>query len=435
MTEKDKKEFTFMSEQVRKKPIYKRKGFIRGCQIAALAVLFGGVAGVTFAITMPWAEKHFGQPEDPEKIVIMQDETQVTEQIGPETETQTETEVQTEVKETEPPVPQIVERKELELSDYKQLHAKMSAVADEAAKSIVTVTGASSNVDFFNEVIENNVQASGLVIEISQQDLFILTEETAIGGAERIFVTFKNGATAEAALQKKDWVSGMAVIKVPLASLDEETKLTYQKPSLSGTAMVRQGDPVIAVGTPVSNSNSMAPGTITSCVDTPTVDEEYRVLTTDIIGSSQGSGILINLDGMIVGIIAQNFGADSEQITLTALALPDIKELIQALANGEEWTYMGITGKEVTESVAGERGIPRGIYIRGVAENSPAMLAGINVGTDILVSIDGEEILSMDAYVKELQKHEPDKVVTVGLKRSTLEGYVDWEVSVTLGRG
>lgn len=432
MTEKDKKEFTFMSEQVRKKPIYKRKGFIRGCQAAALAILFGGVAGVTFAITMPWAQKHFGKPEDPEKIVIMQDETQETEMT--ETEKKTETEVQTEAKETEAPVPQIVERKELEISDYKQLYTKMSAVADEAAKSIVTVTGASSNVDFFNEVIENNVQASGLLIETSQQDLFILTEENAIGGAERIFVTFKNGATAEASLQKKDWVSGMAVIKVPLASLDEETKLTFQKPNLSGTAVVRQGDPVIALGTPVSNSNSMAFGMITSCVDTPTIDEEYRMLSTDIIGSSQGSGILINLDGVIIGIIAQNFSADSEQITLSALALPDIKELIQLLANNEEWTYMGITGKEVSESTAEEQGIPRGIYIRGVAENSPAMLAGIN-GTDILVSIDGEEILTMDDYVIELQKHEPEKVVTVGLKRSTLEGYVTMEVPVTLGRG
>lgn len=39
------------------------------------------------------------------------------------------------------------------------------------------------------------------------------------------------------------------------------------------------------------------------------LDNEYNLLTTDILGSTDGSGILVNLDGEIVGIIAQSYSA------------------------------------------------------------------------------------------------------------------------------
>ena len=170
MPEKERKEFTFMSEQLKKKPFYKKKWFIRGCQAVALAVIFGAVAGFTFAAVMPWAEKQFGEPDDPAQIVIVQDETESETQSETQTETpretQTETETQTE-SETAPVKKEetIIQKKELDISDYKQLYWKMASVAEEAATSIVTVTGESSNEDWFNEVIENHVQASGLMIE------------------------------------------------------------------------------------------------------------------------------------------------------------------------------------------------------------------------------------------------------------------------------
>lgn len=431
MTEKDKKEFAFMSEQVRKKPFYRKKGFLRGCQAAALAVIFGGVAGATFAVVKPLADKQFGDPVDEQKIVIIPDETEEVVATEPVTEPPTE-----KVTETEEPVPQtIVEQKELEISDYKQLYSKMAAVGEEAAKSVVTVTGESSNVDFFEEVIENQVQASGMVIEMNQQDVFVLTDKRTIEGAQRIIVTFRDGTTADAILQKQDGVSGLAVIKVSLSELSEETKLSIQKPNLSKTAAGQQGAPVIAIGTPMVNSNSIAFGMITSSVNISTVDEEYRVLTTDIIGSNQGSGVLVDLDGRVIGIIAQDLGGEGEQITITALAISDIKGLIQALANNEDWTYMGIIGREISESVAQDLDMPQGIYIKEIASDSPAMHAGIYGGTDILVSIDGKEIRTMKEYVEELQKHAPETTVTIGLKRGTLDGYVDLEVPVTLGKG
>jgi serine protease Do len=420
MPDKDQKEFTFMSEQLKKKPFYKKRWFQKGLGAGALAVIFGMTAGVTFAVIQPWAKKQFGEPEDPAKVFVVREETE-TETAPPQTETQ------------EKAVPQtVIEQKDLEIADYKMLYEKMAEVAESVSPAIVTVTCETSNLDWFNEVIENHVQASGLVIAQNQEEYFILTEGQALDQAERTIVTFSDGMTVEASLQKQDSVTGLAVVRVLKSELSEETKNIIPA-KLSPSEMIKKGEPVIALGTPVSNETSMSFGMVTSVVDTPAVDSQYNVLSTDILGSEQGSGILVDLDGDIVGIIAQNFSAGNSQITLTALAAYDIQGLVTDLANNKERPRIGITGKEIDAAIAKEFDMPEGIYVRSVAEDSPAMYAGV-YEADIITSIDSGEIRTIDEYEEEIQRHSPDEYIKLGIKRATMDGYVDIEVPVQLGR-
>lgn len=420
MPDKDQKEFTFMSEQLKKKPFYKKRWFQKGLGAGALAVIFGMTAGVTFAVIQPWAKKQFGEPEDPAKVFVVREETE-TETAPPQTETQEEAVPQT-----------VIEQKDLEIADYKMLYEKMAEVAESVSPAIVTVTCETSNLDWFNEVIENHVQASGLVIAQNQEEYFILTEGQALDQAERTIVTFPDGMTVEASLQKQDSVTGLAVVRVLKSELSEEAKNIIPA-KLSPSEMIKKGEPVIALGTPVANETSMSFGMVTSVVDTPAVDSQYNVLSTDILGSEQGSGILVDLDGDIVGIIAQNFSAGSSQITLTALAAYDIQGLVTDLANNKERPRIGITGKEIDAAIAEEFDMPEGIYVRSVAEDSPAMYAGV-YEADIITSIDSGEIRTIDEYEEEIQRHSPDEYVKLGIKRATMDGYVDIEVPVQLGR-
>lgn len=420
MPDKDQKEFTFMSEQLKKKPFYKKRWFQKGLGAGALAVIFGMTAGVTFAVIQPWAKKQFGEPEDPAKVFVVREETE-TETAPPQTETQEEAVPQT-----------VIEQKDLEIADYKMLYEKMAEVAESVSPAIVTVTCETSNLDWFNEVIENHVQASGLVIAQNQEEYFILTEGQALDQAERTIVTFPDGMTVEASLQKQDSVTGLAVVRVLKSALSEEAKNIIPA-KLSPSEMIKKGEPVIALGTPVANETSMSFGMVTSVVDTPAVDSQYNVLSTDILGSEQGSGILVDLDGDIVGIIAQNFSAGSSQITLTALAAYDIQGLVTDLANNKERPRIGITGKEIDAAIAEEFDMPEGIYVRSVAEDSPAMYAGV-YEADIITSIDSGEIRTIDEYEEEIQRHSPDEYVKLGIKRATMDGYVDIEVPVQLGR-
>lgn len=420
MPDKEQKEFAFMSEQLKKKPFYRKRWFQKGLAAGALAIVFGAAAGLTFSVVQPWAKKQFGEPEDPTQIFVVQEETEIeTAARKPETE------------ETEAPQT-VIEKKDLEISDYKMLYGKMSEVAESVSSSIVTVTCETSNLDWFNEVIENHVQVSGLVIAQSQQEYFILTTSQGMDGVERIIVTFKDGTIADASLQKRDSVTGLAVVCVRKTEL-EGSAVEIIPADLSPSAVVEKGEPVIALGTPVANDTSISFGMVTSVVDTPVMDSQYRVLQTDILGSEQGSGILIDLDGKIVGIIAQNFSTGSSQITLTALAAYDIKALVTDLANNRERPCIGITGKEIDETISEEFDMPEGIYVRSVAADSPAMYAGV-YEADIITSIGGREIQSIDEYIEEIQLHSPDEYIKLGIKRATMEGYVDIEVTVQLGR-
>ena len=105
-------------------------------------------------------------------------------------------------------------------------------------------------------------------------------------------------------------------------------------------------------------SDSVAYGVITSVTNKiSTLDTEYNLLTTDINGSGEGSGVLINLDGEIIGIIAQSYSTEDKDI-ITALAVSQIKDLIESLSNDEARPYIGIKGQDVTAQISHRTGIP-----------------------------------------------------------------------------
>lgn len=103
---------------------------------------------------------------------------------------------------------------------------------------------------------------------------------------------------------------------------------------------------------------------------------EYHLLTTDIMGNSEGSGVLVNLDGKIVGVIAQSFSGEADTGVVTALSISDLRKLIEQLSNNEDLIYLGVRGQDISSSLAQKTGIPTGIYVNSVEEDSPAMNAG-----------------------------------------------------------
>jgi S1-C subfamily serine protease len=426
MPGKEKNDFTFMSEQLKKKPFYRKKWFLKGTGAGVLAVIFGAVAGLTFSVMQPWAQKQFGEPEDPAQIIVVQEATE-SEDSKPETESETASE-----SESETAARTVIEQKSLEISDYKMLYEKMAEVAAGVEPALVTVTCETNNLDWFDEVMEDRVQSSGLVIAQSKKEYYIVTGSQAVENARRIIVSFSDGSAVESTLCRRDEETGLSVIRVEKADMSEEAKKITPE-ELWASSDVQKGEPVIALGTPVANSTSMSFGMVTSVTETPVVDAHYKVLSTDILGSDQGNGILIDLNGRIIGIIAQNFSTDSSQITLTALEASDIQELITTLANNQDRASVGIIGKEIDETISEEFQMPRGIYVRSVEEESPAMYAGV-YETDIITSINGVSTQTIEEYEKAIQEQGPEAIVTLGIKRASIEGYADIEISVQLGR-
>lgn len=66
----------------------------------------------------------------------------------------------------------------------------MAEIADETKRSIVTVTGVTSELDLFNDVSESHSSTAGVIISKTEGTLLILTEKNTISDADSIKVTF-----------------------------------------------------------------------------------------------------------------------------------------------------------------------------------------------------------------------------------------------------
>ena len=301
--ELEKKNYSFIREIVKKKPLDKRGLLRKILSLAGAAVLAGVVASFVFVWMVPVAER-----------MVNGDSSRVS---FPEDEEETSTSSQSVIDSSQPAqeTPMPASQPEIGLEEYRQLYKDMLAVAEKPKRALVTVVGISSEMDYFNQNYENQKQISGLLAADNGQDLFILTEYRVVENVERIQVTFYDGSTVDAIYQRHDANTGLTILKVGLSELEDSTREGIELAPLGSSYGVTQGEPVMAIGSPMGYSDSVAYGVITSVTNKiSTLDTEYNLLTTDINGSGEGSGVLINLDGEIIGIIAQSYSTEDKDI-------------------------------------------------------------------------------------------------------------------------
>ena len=86
---------------------------------------------------------------------------------------------------------------------------------------------------------------------------------------------------------------------------------------------------------------------------------------------------------------------------------------------------------DVTEEIE-EQGIPKGLYVKNVDADSPAMAAGIQSG-DVIMSVGDAEVSAYSVYHRALMECSVGNEITVRGQRQGADGYVDIEFSVTVG--
>lgn len=226
-------------------------------------------------------------------------------------------------------------------------------------------------------------------------------------------------------MKKYDGNTGIAVLSVKASELTESTKNAIAVAVLGNSLTVTQGTIAIAIGSPLGTNYSILTGNITSTTNSiSTIDHNYSVFTTDIVGSSNGSGALVNVDGEIIGIVMQGYSSAGDENTLTAISISELKALIEMLSNGQDIPYFGLEVTTVTAAIEREYEIPKGAYIKDVCMDSPAMAAGLQSG-DVITEIDGDEILTAENYEKKLLSLKPEDTVEVKIERQGPEGYTE----------
>ena len=155
-------------------------------------------------------------------------------------------------------------------------------------------------------------------------------------------------------------------------------------------------------------------------------------MTTDIAGSKNGSGVLVNLTGQVVGIIYDKYVSENVTNQICAIGISELKKTIEKMSNGDSMTYLGLHGAEINNDIRSEFDIPYGAYITGIEIDSPAMKAGIQSG-DIIVKVDHTEVVTFGELVSFLNKTKKDQVLTLTIARQGQDQYQEMQLEVIVG--
>lgn len=412
---KDKKDsdYLFMQEKIKQKPIYQNRT-VRKCASCILSgVLFALAALGVWVFALPFLDNQ-AEEQEIQPIEI------------PEEEENTGTE------EEEDSTVYITETVSMELEDYKKMYQQLIQIGNQAEKSLVNISVLSMDTDWFDEIYTSQSTVSGVVIGDNGLELLILTGYEEVRGGESLQITFFDRTTAAGTLKNYNKNTGLAMISVNLSDISDSTKGVIQYANLGSSKTARNGEPVIAVGNPAGVYGSVLFGNLTSVTQTAGIyDGSYTVLTTDMAKADNSSGVLINWDGKIVGIIQNRCEVNGQENMIQAYGISDMKEEIEHLSNSQDLVYMGIIGADVTTTISEQEDIPVGVYVSEVAMDSPAMAGGIQPG-DIITSMSGQQVTNLKDVRSILLKCSNGQNIQVVCQRPDKDGYQELEVTVQL---
>lgn len=404
--------YSFIKETIKEQPTDRKRLAGKFLTAAVCGVIFGACAAGTMALIVPKALERFGTAPDQKAVVTLTPSVKA-EQVTP--------------------TPEATEQEKTSASTAWQndLSDGMSQIAEEPRRALVRISAAGEDSDLLDDSFLEYGDEEGFVFLKNSEAFYILTVSDQMQEADKFTVTFSDGTVTDGILCKKDLRTGFFVIKVPFTSVDEETQEKIPAAPLVAADDMKQTESVIAIGSPSGDYDSLMGGTITSVTGTLKVaDEEYGMLTTDMVGSEEGGGILLNSSDEVAGII-WNQEEDRTNV-IRAVETAQLRPLLESMANGEDICYIGIMGATISSYQSENLDVPRGVYVDAVDEDSPAMTAGIQNG-DILHALDGQEVQSMEEYASVLQGLNKGTRTTVNVYRKNPFGeYEDVQLKVTI---
>lgn len=425
----------FLREKMKQRPVNKRKLLRRTIITAVMAVVFGIVACLTFLILEPVINNWLYPPEEAKEVQFP--EETITEEMNPEdmlTVDEPEEEVPP-IELVDEQIQELLSQVRFGLEEYGNVYDELSALAQDISRAIVTVTGVTSDVDWFNNIYESEAVASGVIVANNEQSMLILVNMKNIKDAEKIVVTFCDQTQTVARLVQKDASTGFAILSVSLMTIGEKTMdvITIATLGSSNTGNL-PGTPVMALGSPMGTSGSVCYGIITSSSTViDQVDSAYKLMSTDMYGSKNATGVLVDLKGMVIGIIDNSYNSSDRGNLISAYGISELKRTIAKMSNNQYRAYLGIHGADVPLEAILESDVPRGAYIKEIEMDSPAMTAGIQSG-DVIVQINDTEIATYSELLNELYNSSPDDVVTITLMRQGIDSFQEMKVTVILAR-
>lgn len=400
-----------MEEKVMESKKPKRK-FIAGAKrIILYGLIFGTVAGSSFATVNSLISKWFSNKE-PEKIAL-------STTIGPE---ESSDPVQTEEPKKKEPTEE--EKKPEEIQNMYSLIGRQTKKTN---RSLVEIAGSRKAEKGNNPLITDVV--SGVTVAKTKKYIMILTRYSSIKNMQEITVTFMDRSMATGSMQNYDSRTNLAVVKVPVSEVTENTLKNLLILDFGESQYLEQGDLIYVVGQPDGLVNSMEFGYITRKSSVMNM-EDFQV---DIYGTSlgyhaDGYGIVCDMEGKCLGVLDSQY---QQQETSTFVGNDKLKLILENLLNQKKQVYVGIYGRGITEEYLEQFHYQTGLYVTEVTVGSPAYEAGIQAG-DVIREVNEERVDNMTRFFEIIQQYEPKETLNFKVIRGNDKGESELHLNVKL---
>ncbi|MFL6300766.1 MAG: S1C family serine protease [Terriglobales bacterium] len=306
--------------------------------------------------------------------------------------------------------------------------------------SVVNITSRTVEFDFFYGEVPQQGQGSGFVID---KQGHILTNYHVVDGAQQVEVTFSDRKKYKAEIVGLDRSHDLAVIQIKGVNLTPAT--------LADSKSLAVGQKVFAIGNPFGLSGTMTRGIISSIRPVRGPEGNYvdeAIQTDAAINPGNSGGPLLNAHGEVIGIntfilsqVGQSSGIGfaipinaakavlNDLITLGRVrrpslgvrTLPIAPELANQLGLASD---SGVLIIQVSPGGAAEQAGLRGGNERAYIGNIPIL-----VGGDLIISIDGQEVIDQEDIARIMNNHRAGDTVKVTAWR----GKKKMDFQVTLG--
>ncbi|WP_308258903.1 S1C family serine protease [Pseudonocardia sp. H11422] len=258
----------------------------------------------------------------------------------------------------------------------------------------------------------------------------VLTNQHVVGAARDVTIGYADGTSSPGTVLATDRITDLAVVRTARSGLPVPE---YR------TELPRQGDPVLAIGSPLGFENTVTAG-IVSALDReiPGSAAQSRALVdliqTDApISPGNSGGALLDATGRVIGIneayLPPATGAVSLGFAIPAATAVDVAE--QLLTAGvATHPYLGVSLGRLTPQLRSGLGIAvdEGALVLGVEQNGPAATAGLRPG-DVVTLFGDRPVRSVEDLLGALRDTEPGQQVPLTVARGTERD----AVTVTVG--
>jgi serine protease Do len=247
---------------------------------------------------------------------------------------------------------------------------------------------------------------SGLIY---RSDGYVLTNNHVVGQADDIQVTLNDKRVFKGTVIGRDSFTDLAIVKIEAKDLPVA--------QLGTSKNIRPGEWVIAIGNPMGLDHTVTFGIISALGRSlRDLNNNVELIQTDAaINPGNSGGPLLNIRGEVIGLNTAIRG-DAQNIGFS-IPIDAVKEISdQLLSKGSiERAYLGIYMQDMDETLARSLGISpntKGIFVAGLAMNSPAEKSGLQQG-DIIQRVEGKSVDTSKQVQTAIRSHKPGDSIQI----------------------